>query len=216
MGEPRQAKIVRVWDETPSLKGIVLEVEPEVVTSYTNPGQVVVVHAGGEKVYLAIASSPGEEAALELLLGPAACKKIEPQEGQSLQIEPPFGNGFPLELALGKDVLLFCVGSALAPVRPVVEHLRRARSDYGCITLYVGAHTESDFPYQQMFDDWKRDRIDIVRSISKPWVQDQFRRDPVDVRNAVAFVVGMKEMVADVKSALVEQGLSEELIKSNW
>lgn len=218
MSTSRPTGIVRrLWKETPHLTGVVLEVSPELAARYTRPGQVVVLRPNEtDQIYLAIASAPGEAQALELLVGEAALAKLKLEQGAQVVLDPPSGPGFNLEMARGRDVLLFAVGSGLAPVRPLIQHLRRDRSNYGQIILYVGAHTERDFPYQAEFEGWKRDRIDVVRSVSKPWVQDRFREESPDVRNAVAYLVGMKPMIEGVTAALVEAGLDKERIGKNW
>jgi sulfhydrogenase subunit gamma (sulfur reductase) len=211
------ALIRRVWRETPTLTGVLLEVPEEVAKQYTRPGQIVVLRPNdADKVYLAIASSPGEAAAIELLLGGAAMEKVKAKEGAEVLLDPPSGKGFPVEMASGKDVLLFAVGSAIAPIRPVVQMIRRNRSDYGRVVLYLGARSEEEFPYRKEFDAWKRDRIDLVRAISKPWVQEMFVRDPVPVKDAVAFVCGMKEMIEGVTETLVEAGMPMSNIGRNW
>lgn len=211
------AVVRRLWKETPNLTGVVMEVEASVAQQYTTPGQVVVLRPNAtDKIYLAIASAVGEARALELLVGAPAMAKLGLVEGQSIALDPPSGPGFKLEMAAGKDVLLFAVGSGLAPLRPVIAHLRRNRSDYGQIILYVGAHTEADFPYQREYQGWKRDRIDVVRSVSKPWVQDRFKEEAPEVKNAVAYVVGMKAMIEGVTEALVAAGLPKERIGKNW
>lgn len=210
------AVVRRVWDETPRLKGLEIEVPEEIAKKYERPGQVVVLRPNAsDQVYMALASSPGDET-LELLVGPGGIEKLQPKVGQQIALDPPMGKGFPLEMASGRDVLLFAVGSALAPVRPLIQALRKNRGDYGRVVLYVGARSEDDFPYQHEYDAWKRDRIDIVRAISKPWVQHLFEKDPGDVNDAVAFVCGMKEMVQDVTNVLVKAGISADRIGKNW
>jgi NAD(P)H-flavin reductase len=212
-----EAVVRRVWRETPKLTGVVLEIDEDVAKQYTRPGQVVVLRPNEkDKVYLAIASSPGEAAAIELLMGDAVEGKVKPASGRALILDPPHGKGFPVEMAEGKDVLLFAVGSGLAPIRPLVNLIRSRRSDYGRVVLYAGAHSAEHFPYRSEFEGWKRDRIDVVRSISKPWVQEMFERDPVPVDDAVAYVCGMKEMMESVTKTLVAAGMPAERIGRNW
>jgi sulfhydrogenase subunit gamma (sulfur reductase) len=211
------ALVRRVWRETPQLNGVLLEVSDDVAKQYTRPGQVVVLRPNDkDKVYLAIASAVGEAAALELLLGENAMEKVQPKEGATVILDPPMGKGFPVEMAAGKDVLLFAVGSAIAPIRPLIEMIRSDRSAYGRVVFYAGARTEDAFPYRKEYDAWKRDRIDVVRAISKPWVQDLFAKDPVPVKDAVAFVAGMKDMMESVTKTLVDAGMPNVNIGRNW
>ncbi|MCK6551219.1 hypothetical protein L6R52_35620 [Myxococcota bacterium] len=214
---PVQAVVRRVWAETPKLTGLVLEVPEAVAKGYAQPGQYVVLHTpAGKRVFLALTSAPGEAHALELLLAEQAMRDLMPHEGQSIPMEAPAGKGFPIELAKGRDVLLFAVGSAIGAMRSVVEVIRKHRTDFAKVTLYVGAHTPEELPYRAAYEAWSHDRIDVVRAASKPWVQDLFERSPVPVENATAFIVGSKQMMEDVTATLVRAGLPAERIKRNF
>lgn len=216
--ERARAIVRRVWSETPKLTGVVLEVAAEIAQRYEHPGQFIVLYPpGGEgRVYVVIASKPKEARAFELLLGDKAVQKLKPAEGLELEIEPPAGEGFPMEPARGKDVLLFATGSALAALRPVIEVIRAERGAFGRVTLYAGAHTDADFPYAAEYPLWARDRIDIIRSVSKPWVQAKFEEHPLPVENSVAFVVGANAMMDDVTASLVRAGIPLDRIRRNW
>lgn len=211
------AAVRRVWNETPKLKGVLLEVEAETASAYVRPGQVVVLHLpGGGKMYMAIASAPGEAHALELLVGPEAVSRLHLAEGSRIEIDPPMGPGFDLGPARGRDVLVFAVGSALAPVRPLIEMITRERTAFGEVSLFVGAHSEEDFPYRDAYAEWQSAGVSINRAVSRPWVQDLFRAKPLPVTRAVAYVCGMKKMMDDVTAVLVEAGLPREEVRRNW
>jgi sulfhydrogenase subunit gamma (sulfur reductase) len=216
---PRVPSIVRrVWAETPKLTGVVLEVPAETAQGYVHPGQYVVLHADDKpkRVFLVISSSPGEAQAFELLLGEAAMSDLSLGEGRTVNIEPPAGKGFGVDAARGRDVVVFAIGSALAAVRPVIDTIRKSRSEFGRVTAYVGAHSTADFPYSSYFDAWTRDRIDLVLSTSKPWVQEVFARDPVPVDNAVAFLCGNKPMMEATTEILTKAGMPREMIRKNF
>src|SRR5262249_53943202 len=158
------------------------------IVAYPNHAQ------GAGKVYLVLASRP-QRSPFELLLGDAADRTLALEPGMEIEIDPPSGKGYPMEILKGRDVLLFAAGSGLASIRPVIGLIREVRSDYGKVTLFLGAHTESDFPYALEFDAWKRDRIDLVRAVSRPYVQDLFVEEKLDVANSAAFVCGGKQMM---------------------
>ncbi len=103
MSTARPTGIVRrLWKETPHLTGVVLEVSPELAAQYTRPGQVVVLRPNDhDQIYLAIASAPGEVQALELLIGEAGMAKAKLEQGARVQLDPPSGPGFKLEMAEG-------------------------------------------------------------------------------------------------------------------
>ncbi|MBK8013829.1 MAG: hypothetical protein IPK13_21070 [Deltaproteobacteria bacterium] len=217
-GSRHTAIVRRTWKETERLEGAVLEVEPELAARYVRPGQVVTLSSvpGGEKVYLALASFPGERFALEVLLGAGAQQKLTLSVGQELEISEPFGAGFPLDRASGREILIFAVGSAIASVRPLIEHFRRDRGQYGRIRAYLGAHTTNDFPYRAEYFGWSSDQVEVIQSISRPYVQDRFRADSPPASDAMAYVSGMKAMVQGCTEALTESGFSPDRIGRNW
>jgi NAD(P)H-flavin reductase len=209
-------RIDRISQETPNHVAVRLKVGPELSAAYTAPGQVLrFSREDDDPVYLALCSDPGESP-LELLLGRDAMEALGWREGDVVELDPPIGTGYPVETARGRDVLLFGVGSGLAPLRPVVRMLCRHRADYGWIRLYVGARAPDGFPFASEFAEWSRDRVDIHRAISKPYVQHLFADDPPDLSDAVAFVCGMDAMMADVSRVLTDAGLDPKDIHRNW
>ena len=209
-------RIDRISQETPNHVAVRLKVGPELAAAYTAPGQVLrFPRDNDDPVYLALCSDPGESP-LELLLGADAMDALGWREGDVVELDPPIGKGYPVEAAHGRDVLLFGVGSGLAPLRPVVRILCRHRADYGWIRLYVGARAPDGFPFSNEFAEWSRDRVDIHRAISKPYVQHLFSDDPPDLSDAVAFVCGMDAMMADVTRVLTDAGLDPKDIHRNW
>src|SRR5439155_688491 len=111
-----EAVVRRVWAETPRLKGVLLEVTGAIAGQHAKPGQFIVVHApngGTGKVYLVIASRPGNGQAFELLLGESAEKTLGLDTGMKVEIDPPQGAGYPMDVIQGRDVLLFATGSGL-------------------------------------------------------------------------------------------------------
>lgn len=210
------ATIERVWNETPTLIGLELSVPEAAAAQYTTPGQYLVLHPEGadKPVFMAIASGPGQP--LELLVGAAAAEKLAPEVGGTLSCDPPAGKGYPIDIAKGNNLLLFGVGSGMSAIRAVVEHVVANRADYGEVTLYCGAKAEDEHAYWGMAERWQSGGVSIVRTVSKPYVQDKFRAEPVSVEGAVAFVCGMKPMVAAVTEALVEAGLPAEKVRQNF
>ena len=211
------ATVSKVAPESKGLLAASLSVDAEVSAAYAKPGQYLVLHPEGEErpVFMALASAPGASE-LELLLGESAAEKLAFTEGKQIRIDPPAGNGYPIDLASGKNILLFGVGSGLSAMRSVIEYICAHRDDYKDVNVYFGAHTEDGHAYKSLDAAWSAKGIQIHRTTSKPWVQDVFRAKPVSVEDSIAFVCGMKEMVAGVTEALVEAGLSADLVRQNY
>lgn len=214
--EAHEVKVAYARPETPRLTRVVLDVPPALREAYTRAGQVIVApHADGP-TYLALASAPGESEGFMLLLGEAAQARLGWEEGQSAQITAPTGRGFPLDAAKGRDVHFFAVGSALAPIRAAIVTMLRTPDAYGAMSLYVGAHTEADFPFADDLAAWQAAGIDVQKSISKPWVQTRFTERGIDASAAAAFVCGMRPMMDAVSEALVAAGMPADRIGRNW
>ena len=212
-----RAVVKAIKSETPTLLSVKLEVPREVALRFERPGQYIVLHpkSGDKPVFMAIASLPGDPI-LELLVGPAAQEKLQLTQGASIEVDPPQGKGYPIEMARGKDLVLFAVGSGMSAIRSVLEYVKKNRDDFGHVYLYAGAHSKADHAYSSDDDAWRSSRMTVRRTNSKPWVQDVFRSDSIAVDGAVAFVCGMKDMVAAVTEALVSAGMPKENVRQNF
>lgn len=205
-------RVTTVRPQNDRCAAVIIDVPDALARTHTRLGQVLVF---GGKTYLALTSQPGE-GPFEVLASQDALAAAGLQVGTEVQVPAPVGRGFPLERAEGRDVLLFAVGTAMGPIRSLVEAIRRRRAEYGYVRLFAGAREGQPLPYADQLDAWSRDRIDVTLSASKPWVQHRFEADPPDLRNAVAFVAGMDAMVTDVKAALARAGVSDDRVLMNW
>lgn len=213
----RHAVVRRLWQETPRLVGAILDVDADVAASHQKPGQYVVLHRAPDvKLFMAIASAPGDSGSLELLLGEAAQAKLTLKERDRIELDPPQGKGFAVDHGKGKDIFLFAVGSGMSAIRSMVEDIRKRRKDFGEVYLFVGAKSLDEHPYRAFEKNWEADGIRIVRSISRPWVQERFMENNLKVDNAVAYLCGTKEMVQGVTETLTRVGMPKDRIFLNF
>lgn len=213
---PVPAKVRHVAAESARFVGVVLEVDPEIAAHNDRPGRYIVVRGAGSPTFLAVASPPGEHAALELLLGPPAMEALRPEVGAEWQIDPPAGRGFPIERARGRDVLLLGVGSAVGPLRALLETMRKDRSSYGRITLYAGARHADDHVYRGWESSWRADGIEVRRAVSRPFVQELAALDGHRLSEAEVFISGHQAMMDGVTEKLTALGLGAEHIHRNY
>jgi NAD(P)H-flavin reductase len=82
------------------------------------------------------------------------------KRGQTLGVRGPFGKGWPLEAAIGQDLVLIAGGIGLAPLRPAVRQVIAQRDRYGKVSLLVGARTPKDLLYLAELKEW-RSRFDL-------------------------------------------------------
>ncbi len=75
--------------------------------------------------------------------------------GDSLGIRGPFGIGWPMNQAQGKDVLIVTGGLGCAPVVGAIEYMFRRREEYGAMTILHGVKTPHDLLYRDRYDAWR-------------------------------------------------------------
>lgn len=107
------------------------------------PGQFVQVSVpGGGEIPISPADLPAEDGTMELCVrrfGHVTSLLHRSREGDRVGIRGPFGNGYPVDAMAGKDVLLLAGGLGIAPLRSLLFHLLRHRSDVRTLTLMYGA-----------------------------------------------------------------------------
>lgn len=217
------------WLEAERLVGLRLDLGgTDLAASFRWPGQYVRVKApSGEVGFFALASRPGATE-FELLIktgGEAADAIAALAPGDTLEISPAEGPGFPVLDHLGKDVLLFAVGSGISPIRSLIWYLAARREDYAGVTLFFGARTPAHFAYADELAAWQAEGVHVLRVASQAadepgflrgYVQDAVRQHPVDPANTVVFVCGMKGMVEGVATELAALGVPGERIFQNF
>jgi NAD(P)H-flavin reductase len=137
--------------------------------------------------------------------------------GDQLGVRGPFGTGWELARAAGRDILVVAGGLGLAPLRPLISELLDQRADYGHVTVLVGARTPETLLYWDELQQW-RTRLDIdvnvtVDVATPSWrddvgvvtrLIDQAHIDPVDT---TAFVCGPEVMMRFAAQAIVQCGV---------
>jgi NAD(P)H-flavin reductase/formate hydrogenlyase subunit 6/NADH:ubiquinone oxidoreductase subunit I len=76
--------------------------------------------------------------------GPASAAIVALGLGAEVALRGPLGRGWPVESAIGRDVVIVAGGVGLAPLRPVIEAVLAERARFGAVRLYLGARTPAD------------------------------------------------------------------------
>jgi NAD(P)H-flavin reductase len=127
------------------------------------------------------------------------------------------GNGWPIERAVGRDVVVVTGGIGLAPLRPLIDALLRDRSNFGEVTLAYGARTPADRLYINELDTWRQSGMEVAQIVDRAgpdWlgqvgvVTQLLDRRDWHGRPAVAFVCGPERMMQATVSALRSAGIT--------
>jgi sulfhydrogenase subunit gamma (sulfur reductase) len=230
--EYASAPVVEAWDETRAFRGIRRGLPPALGRAHERPGQVVKVRTAAGEGFFALATAPHQGGVAELLVkrraGPIADAVIAAAvPGAALDLTRPFGNGFPIEEAEGRDLLLFAAGSGIAPIRAVVQHVEAHRNRFGRVTLFYGQRSGAEFAYRAEYIEWERHGIRVVLCPSGavdawPGVRGRVQEVARSLAfggsppgESVAFVSGMTAMVDDVRRTLAAAGVPAGRVHAN-
>ena len=116
--QPMQAEIVEVVDESPTIKSFVIKPVNEFKF---DTGQLVELTLPGEgEAPFTPSSSPSRTDQMEITImkaGRITALLHESQPGQMVGIRGPYGNGYPVDAFVGKEVYIVGGGVGLAPIR---------------------------------------------------------------------------------------------------
>ena len=126
------------------------------------PGQFCELSLFGKgEAPFGIASSPTEKGSLKFTINKAgivttALHQIE--EGEEIGIRGPLGNGYPIELFEGKNVLVIGGGFAFTTLRSLIIYLlqKENRSKVKEITVIYGARLPGLLLYKEELGEWSR------------------------------------------------------------
>jgi sulfhydrogenase subunit gamma (sulfur reductase) len=226
------ARVLEAWDETRALRGMRLQLPPHLAASHERPGQVVKVRTPAGEGYFALASAPDPGGRVELLVkrgGRVADAAVaQGAAGADLDVSAPFGRGFPIEEARGRDVLLFAAGSGIAPIRALVQHLIAHRDWYRRATLFYGQRHGADFAYLGEHLSWERRGVRVVLCPSAEnsafgglrgrvqEVASSLAFGGAPPSDAAVFACGMTAMIEEVRATLARSGVPPERVHANF
>jgi sulfhydrogenase subunit gamma (sulfur reductase) len=191
------------------------------------PGQYLMLSVPGDsETPVSIASSPTRPEALELCVsreGRMAAALYRQWVGDLVGVRGPFGNGFPIKVLEGQDLLLVAEGLGMAPLRSLLGYALDRRERFGAITLMVGART----PAEMLFGDELaalagRDdlacRLTVDRDPTGTWrhsvgnLPGLFDRATIDPARTFAAVCGPPAAYRAVLERLLALGFSRDRI----
>lgn len=139
-----------------------------------------------------------------------------------LGVRGPFGTGWPMRTAEGRDVLLVAGGLGLAPLRPALYELLANRKSYGRATLIYGTRSPGDILYRRELENWRR-RLDLEVEVTVDHAPPDWRgnvgvvttlipRSAFDPDDTVAMICGPEIMMRFAAGSLREAGLPDNAI----
>jgi NAD(P)H-flavin reductase len=142
--------------------------------------------------------------------------------GSVVGVRGPYGRGWPLREAEGRDLVVVAGGIGLAPLKPVIERVAAEREAYGRVNILYGARTPEQLLYKRELEGYAKipntKLLLSVDSAGSGWphhvgfVTDLIDHVDVDVESAVAFICGPEVMMRVAVKKLLERGFKEDRV----
>ncbi len=204
-----------------------VEMEEALKFNY-KPGQFVMVSIPGEgEAPFSISSTPSRPGMLEFCIrktGSLTETLFEVKENHTLGVRGPYGNGFPMDKMVGKDIMIIAGGLGAAPLRSLLLYVLDNRDQFGKLTYLHGARTPGEMLFREEFIQLKeREDLNCLLTVDKDDTDKwQFRQGvvtelfkhvgPIDSKNTFAVVCGPPVMYRFVMPHLVRLGLPKHQI----
>lgn len=186
-----------------------------------SPGQFNMLYAFGKgEIPISISGKPD---ALEIVthtiqnVGAVSRALTELRVGDTFGLRGPFGKGWPVGRARGRDLLLMAGGLGLAPLRPVIYEVLNNRNDFGQVVLLYGARSVERLVFEEELRSWEQSinvyvtldmadpgwqgRVGVVTSLCRTAFQT------VNAARTTAFVCGPPIMMRFSLRELLNQGV---------
>ncbi|MGD2250225.1 MAG: FAD/NAD(P)-binding protein [Candidatus Methanofastidiosia archaeon] len=201
--------------------------DKEIQESFTFiPGQCIMVSVLGEgECMFAVSSSPTVKDFLEvsvMKLGKVTDALHKCEQGDTVGVRGPYGNGFDVEGWKGKNIISIGGGIGQPPLRSLIQYVLAHRKDYNDIDVIYGARSSKDLCFTKEFQEMeKNDEVNVHLSIDveeKTWdkfvgfVPDNLLKVAPSPENAVAVTCGPPIMIHFVIQNLVKLGFSDDQI----
>ncbi len=218
---PVPARVEGVERETHDTFTLEVAGEDEPLPGF-QPGQFSMIYAFGVgELPISISGDPFEPRRLTYTVravGKATEWLVSRKRDDRVGLRGPFGTGWPVEKARGRDVLVVAGGIGLAPLRPVIYSVLRNRSDFGRLVLLYGARSPKDLLYRRQMRLWGRHPdfqvLSTVDYGGLQWkgnvgvVTTLIRRARIEPERTVAMVCGPEIMMRFVAAELEGRGLA--------
>lgn len=133
-------------------------------------------------------------------------------------VRGPFGAGWDVESATGRDLIIVGGGVGLAPLRPVVLAVLTHRGAYRRVVLLTGARTPADILFRRDQDRWRQcGALELYSTVDRPssgwtgsvgFVTEPLGRLDLDAARTTAFLCGPEPMMRCCAQALLRKGVA--------
>lgn len=188
------------------------------------PGQFNMLYLYGVgEVAISIVSDPTEGAYLSHTIrqvGRVTQAMHQLKVGDRIGVRGPYGRGWPVAEARGRDVVVVTGGLGCAPAVSMIRYILKRRSDYGHLSILQGVKHSDDFIFHKQYDLWQKSpdtEIHIAADAAGPkwpwsvgYVTDMINQLNIKPENTIAMMCGPEMMMHNAIKVLGRHGVPEE------
>lgn len=200
---------------------VTLDLEPVAAgLEMGEPGQFMMLYAFGVgEVAISFAGLHADGTITHTVraVGAVSAALCAAQPGTIIGVRGPFGTGWALDTALGRDIVIVAGGVGLAPLRPVVHEALAQRDRYGRVILIAGARAQREFLYPAELAAWQQDpALEMHQTVDVPiqgwlgetgFVTEPLRRLSLRTDRTTALLCGPEPMMQFSANALLDKGV---------
>lgn len=153
---PQKATVVSRKSLSPETLELTIKLVNKKQIHFT-PGQFLLVGLSGfGEVPIGITTAPHQK---EISIGIRSAGMVTQKlcslmVGDDVEINGPFGNGFPISKLKNRDVVIVSAGIGLLPLRSLIQHLKNNKKLVKSLTIFVGARTPDRLLYNDEYSEW--------------------------------------------------------------
>jgi anaerobic sulfite reductase subunit B len=202
----------------------------DVLRTHASPGQYIEARADNETGYFVLSNEPGG-AVLQLIMRPGGGVSdvlLGADVGKSLEVTSALGEGFQMNDARGRPLVIALGGSGIA-AGPSLLRMRINDGDVPRTRVLIGVRTREEFGMRPDIEAWIRAGVNVLVCLSrderaiegipcaKGYVQDVLRSRPnaLDLHGGFIFAVGADSLIDDLRRIAPELGLEPQRVRTN-
>jgi len=222
--EFKKALVVSVTCETPDTNTYTVKLSGEYIAK---PGQFNMIYVYGlGEIPVSISSLPLRRGAytqidhtIRAIGAVTRAIFLRVGAGSIIGVRGPYGVGWPLIEAEGKDLVIIAGGVGLAPLRPVIQYIEANREKYGRVNILYGAKKPEFLLYKYEYEKYSSiPNSKLLLSSDTPsegwrhyvgFVTELIKYIDVNVENAVVFLCGPEAMMRSAVKNLITRGFGK-------
>ncbi|CAM2921090.1 hydrogenase/sulfur reductase gamma subunit [Legionella steigerwaltii] len=222
---PLEAIIVEKTEESSSIFTLHLRfLDPEHHERFLfYPGQFNMLYLYGVgEVAISIVSDPEKKDILThtiRAIGRVTKALQKLQSGDRIGVRGPYGRGWPLDQAQGKDVVVLTGGLGCAPSVSIIEYILARREQYGHLSILQGVKHSDDFIFRKQYAIWQKSPNTVIHVAADqagpkwPWaigyVTDMIDKLNLNPAHTIVMMCGPEMMMNTAVKVLTQRGIAE-------